>query len=135
MLQKTDLVSVRNVDPDDCPFIYATWLRGLRHGNDFFNDIDQTAYFEEYHKVIAGILLRPNTIISVACLKDDPGIILGYSVRSSQALHWVFVKKAWRGIGIAKSLVPSEINTVTHLTRVGRSLLKKKALKFNPFAL
>lgn len=71
--------------------------------------------------------------IKVACLKDSPDVILGYAVYEGHCLHWVQCKQAWRGIGIAKLLCPETITTVSHLTRLGKTLMFKKNLVFNPF--
>ena len=133
-MNKKDLITIRDGKPEDQGFIFATWLRGLRYGNSWFELIESVVYFKVYHDFIESILLRPTTTIKVACLKDDPEVILGYAVYSGPTLHWVFVKKAWRSIGIAKSLVPTNTTIVTHMTNVGLSILKKhKNVHFNPF--
>lgn len=132
---KSDLISVREVLPEDKNFIYATFLRGLYYGESWFSVIDKSVFMDNYHKVIEHILNNPNTLIKVACLKDTPSAILGYSVitKDNTVAHFCFVKKAWRGIGIATQLVPTTVTTITHLTKTGLSLLKKKDLTFNPF--
>lgn len=128
-----DLIAVRAVVADDVPFIISTWLKGLRFGNSWYKLIESKAYFKTYHAVIVAVMSRPTVSVSIACLKEDPSVILGYSVIEGNKLHWCQVKKAWRGIGIAKSLVPSTVTTVTHLTETGRSIFLKKDLIFNPF--
>jgi hypothetical protein len=135
-LTKTDLIAIRPGVLGDKNFILATWLRGLRYGNDWFEAIDPDFYFKHYNAVLEHILTRPDAAIMVACLKDDPEVILGYSVFSGTRLDWVFVKKNWRAIGIAKSLIPPNIEVVSHLTRTGVSLLRKSpSVKFNPFSI
>lgn len=135
-IDKKQLVAVRDGVDGDRNFILATWLKGLRYGNDWFEAIDSRIYFEFYHKVIEAILARPDTVVKVACLADDGDVILGYSISTGDILHWTFCKKEWRSIGIAKSLVPPTTHTVTHLTSLGRSIMRKHpTLKFNPFAL
>lgn len=133
-LDKTGLVSVRDVTAQDTNFIMSTWLKGLRYGNEWFEAIPSNIYFAAYHKVVEGILLKSNTEIKVACLKEDPDTILGYSVYSGNTLHFVFVRNRWRNIQIAKSLVPKEITVATHLTKIGKSILSKQSkIIFNPF--
>lgn len=119
---------------DDAAFIFSTWLKGLRFGNDWFGLIDSKVYFRVYHKVIENILSNPNTKVNVACLKEDPKVLLGYSVYTGSTLSWLHVKKAWRNIGLAKDLVPNNITSVSHITSIGRSILKKHPqVIFNPF--
>lgn len=133
-IERSALVGYRGAVPGDLPFVFSTFLKGLRHGNDWFERIDQDAYFKHYHEAIEHILADHRTQVKIACLKDDPEVILGYSISSNTHYHWVFVKKAWRGIGVGRDLMKSTATTVTHLTDVGVSLLKKRpGVKFNPF--
>ena len=91
---------------------------------------------ENYHKVAEALI--KNCLIKVACLKDDPEVILGYAILSKvhPAIHFFFVKIAWRGIGIARSLVPKDTHSATHLTKVGLSIIKKHpGIVFNPFLI
>lgn len=123
---------IRNAKETDKPFIYATWLRGLYHGNEWTSWVDKDIFFSKYHTVLERLLA--SSVISVSCLEDDPDTIMGYAVfdSSQKRLHWVFVKKAWRKLGIAKSLIPKDIVEVSHLTALGKKLLPE-GIKFNPF--
>lgn len=126
-----DNVIVRQASPDDISFILATWLKGYYHGNAFWQDVDRDLYFAKYKEVVLQLLATAN--VSVACLSDDNDVILGYSVHKGDVLHWMFIKKAWRKIGLAKLLIPhAGIKEVTHLTKIGRALLPKE-WKYNPF--
>lgn len=130
-----ELVDFRRAINSDVPFILSTFLKGLRYGNGWYKLIDSKVYFSVYHDIIVRILSKPEISVKVACLKEDPTIILGYSIVEGDRLHWVHVKKAWRHVKIATSLVPETITTVTHLTDVGKSIFLKKKLIFNPFVL
>ena len=138
-MNKTDLVAIRDFVAADWNFILATWLRGLYYGKTWFSEIPKDIFMEKYHAIIEAILGLKNVIVKVACLKDDPEVILGYAIMSEDrsTVHFTFVKSAWRGIGIAKSLIPPEMKQVTHLTKVGLSILKSKypGVQFNPFAI
>jgi len=133
-INKDELVAFRAGTMEDAGFIFSTWLKGLRFGNDWYALIDSKVYFSVYHKVIEDILSKPNVTVKVACLKEDPNVILGYAVYSNTRLDWVHIKRHWRNIGLAKDLVPNNIATVSHVTSVGRSILKKRNnITFNPF--
>lgn len=134
-LSKDELVMVRDGAPSDFPFIMSTWLKGLRFGNSWFSFIPSGIYYKFYSKVIETLLYQERTKVKIACLKDDPDVILGYSVFSDTSIHWAFVKKAWRKIGIANSIVPNGVATVTHLTDVGKAICKNKGFTFNPFEI
>ena len=138
-MQKANLVSIREALPADRAFILATWLRALYYGDTFFSMIPKDRFMKHYHKLVERFIDSPSALVQVACLKDDPEVILGYSVCHSSAdgivLDWIYVKKPWRGIGIAKSLVVPGVVSVSHLTKVGVSLMPKlpKAV-FDPFS-
>jgi hypothetical protein len=135
-LSKMNLVEIRDSVPDDLSFIFATWLKGLRYGNDWFGLIEPTAYHAHYHAVIEAILTNPAVTVKVACLKEDSDVVLGYAIYNKKTLHWVHVKKAWRSAGLAKSLVPADVDTVTHINKVGVSMLALRPhVRFNPFLI
>jgi hypothetical protein len=131
---RKELAMQRPYQQTDVHFIYATWLRGLYYGNDWFREIDQDIYFNAYSKSIENILSRTHVKIDVSCLKDDQDVVLGYVVYEKHVMHWIFVKQPWRKFGIAKDLLPKDIQIVTHLTKVGKSL-KPQNWIFNPFLI
>lgn len=132
-IEKQNLVKLRSFKIEDRNFILATWLRGLRFGNDWYEAIPSDLYYEVYHQIVDAILLDPSVDIKVACLKDDEDVILGYSVYSGSRVDWVFVKQAWRKIGIAKSLLPPSIKTISHLTKCANTWLKNHTdVEFHP---
>ena len=142
-LERKDLIVTRSYLPADRNFILATWLRGIFYGGTIFGEIPKNIFMERYHNILESFLLRTGNNIKVACLKDDPDVVLGYSVSRNikngeadiSVVDWVFVKSAWRKIGIGKLLMPNRINAVTHLTKAGLSILKQKMpdVIFNPF--
>lgn len=138
-MKKSDLITLRDWDKaQDHNFVLATWLKGLFFGSRYFSLIDRKSFFENYHRAVEFILSHPGVRVRVAVLKDDPSVIIGYSVTSQNdtILHWVHCKGAWRRIGIAKSLVPTTVQTVTHLTDVGISVLRKhRGIRFDPFII
>lgn len=136
-INKSELIAIRDYLPGDMNLILATWLRGLYYSDSWYSEIPKNIFMDQYHKIIKTILASPHTSVRVACLKEDPEVILGYAVLSNvhTAVHWVFCKKNWRGIGIAKDLVPNTVNSATHATKVGLGIMKKKGYIFNPFLI
>ena len=126
------LLKVRLATKDDEALIYQTWLKGLYFGSSWFSKMDQKTFFQKYRIVINDLLLRSQ--VFVAALKEDQDTVLGYSVIQENILHWIFVKTSWRKMGIAKRLLPDNINTVTHLTDLVRNILPKR-FKFDPFLI
>lgn len=132
-MDKRELIHIREAVTEDYNFIMATWLRGLYYGNDWFKRIDKEAFMHHYWGFINKLLTKPTTRIRVACLNDDPQIVLGYSVSEAPVLHWIFVKKAWRKIGLARDLTPKETTTITHITNVFDE--RRHHYKFDPFSV
>ncbi len=133
------LYDIRDMQPDDKNFILATFLRGLYYGDSWFTLIPKAIFMSNYKGVAEHLVSSPKVTVKVACLKDEPGVILGYVILSAdfQTVHWTFVKSAWRGKGIAKSLVPRHPAYCSHLSTLGLSLMKSKFPNtvFNPFQL
>jgi len=132
----TGLYDVRDYRPTDRSFVLATFLRGLYYGDSWFSEIPKDIFMENYKRVVEALLNSPNVVVKVACLKEDPDVILGYSILSSdlKAIAFVYVKSAWRKKGIGRSLLPQFPIAVTHLTALGKSLLSKlPGAVFNPF--
>lgn len=127
---------MRDMKEADKNFILATFLRGLYYGNYWWNDVPKQIFMDNY-KIVAEELLQ-QSMVKVACLKEDSDIILGYSILSTdfQVIHWVFVKSSWRQKGIAKNLLPKYPSAVTHLTKLGLKLLSKyENTVYNPFKI
>lgn len=126
---------IRDFREADRAFVKATFLRGMYHGDSWFSVMPKDLFMRNYALIIEALIAK--NLIQVACLTDDPDVIIGYSLISPdfQVMHWVFVKKAFRGLGIGKALIPMSIKVVTHLTKPGKSLMDKYKAIFNPFAI
>jgi len=139
MSEVADACDVRQYRDGDKAFIMATFLRGLYYGDSWFSLIPKDIFMENYKRVAEALLVHPSTGVRVACLREDPDVILGYCVHStvSSTAHWMFVKAAWRKQGIARKLLPFEPTTVSHLTAAGKSLVFEKFPNcvFNPFSV
>lgn len=131
------LYEIRDYRPEDRAFVTSTFLKGLYYGDSWFSLIEKTSFMHNYSKVIEA-LIDKQAQVKVACLKDDSDVILGYSILSPnhRVIHFVFVKARWRKIGIARSLIPPKPIAITHLTKLGLSLLTKlDGCVFDPFKI
>lgn len=126
----------RNVGADE-NFIFATWLRCYKHSSAFARRVPDKTFYLHHHAVVAGILDRAE--VTVATLADSDSTIIGYSVREPGVLHFVYVKKAFRRMGVATQLLAgTDVNgcVFTHWTE-GWDLLSKKwpNAQYNPYLL
>src|ERR1700675_2248172 len=84
------LYDIRFGTEEDNNFILATFLQGLYYGDSWFSLIPKAIFMANYKKVAQTLVTPGKTLIYVACLKDDPSVIIGYSVLSltAQTVHW-----------------------------------------------
>jgi GNAT superfamily N-acetyltransferase len=131
------LYKIRPYKESDKKFILATFLRGLYYGDFFFNEIPKNIFMDNYKFVAEKLITSKTNTVVIACLPDDEDVILAYSIMSSnfETIHWIYVKAAWRKQGIGKSITPLYPTYVSHLSKLGKELLKTKykETKFNPF--
>lgn len=137
MTTPTESIVIRPFREQDKNFILASWLRGLYYGGSWFSEIPKDVFMAYYHEHLERILKLSNTEIKIACLSSDNDVIIGYALfaKAQNALHWIHVKKNFRGIGVSKQLIPEDVRTATHANRVGLLLLKTRGWSFNPFIL
>lgn len=132
------IIELKGTDPafeEYFAFIMAFWLRGLKFGSEFFRAVDSLTYFQVYSKVIKALLKRPDCIVRLAVLADEPDTAIGWSVSEGKVLHFVYVKREARRQGVGMALLPKSFETATHMTKIGKSIWKAKFkhVKFNPF--
>ncbi len=140
MNEKFDgLYNIRPATDDDRNFILKSFLLGVYYGDTWFSKIPKRLFMDNYKIVIETLFNKYKNSIRIACLTEDPTVILGYSVLNptESVLYFVYVKQAWRERGIARSLVPETVTAVTHLTSLGETLIQKfkETPIFNPFLL
>lgn len=140
-----DAIHTRPYTKEDEAFIFATWLRSYRNSSQFARNIEHDTFYKWHHLIVERILERPTSRTLVAHPKDDPNIILGYLVTETQApenyIHWVFVKRPFRRMGVARKLFQAaEVNMdtahFTHWTFTVNDLIQKfPKLRYLPYAI
>lgn len=132
--------SGKNLPDNYHSVVIARWLNSLKRLNKLFKAIDNEAYYKHYEEFIKAILKRPNVVVNLAALSEDPDVIFGWSVFDciSHSLHYVHVQEPYRRQGISYDLIPDNIMWITHTTRHWEEYLGSKEkrfhkVKFNPF--
>lgn len=102
----------RKAVEDDIPFLTNSWLESYRHSPQI-RGVPNSVYFYYHHKVLEELLTRCTVL--VCCYPDRPSQILGYICAelfdTALVVHYVYVKKTFRKLGIGKSLVQEILNT------------------------
>jgi len=131
-------IKIREYLPDDKNFILTTmvkssyeWLSGKKER------------FAVYYSGIEDTLVRRyesgSLKVIVACDSEDENFILGYAIYDlGYNLHYVFVKMAFRNLGISKMILDhifkSKTNiTVSFWTKDIKYIQKKYNTEFNRF--
>jgi hypothetical protein len=116
--------------------LFSKFLTSLREGNDYFHLIDKEAYFGVYNAYFATLLDRPLSYVKLAVLTDEPDVVLGWALFEPRKLHYVYVHKVNRRIGVATELLKEPFEVCTHLTKMALEIWSDKHIetKFNPFA-
>ncbi len=98
-------VRLRPIKSDDVALVTNSWLMSYRDSCHVWGVPDQS-YFWCEHKILESLI--PRSAVVMACLEDDPNTILGwiaYEMASNcMVLHYLYVKKPFRGMKIAQRL-------------------------------
>ena len=133
------MFTIRQATLADKAFILSTWIKGAYYGHPWMQSIDSEAYYRFYPPVLERLLQKPSVNVLIACLSDEPDVVLGYLAYEPACSlgHFAFVKRAWRSKGILRTLLAEAgpITQVSHLTKPGNAIRIKKGYKFNPFTL
>jgi GNAT superfamily N-acetyltransferase len=115
--------------------VKSRWVKTYRSQNDFMRLVDADAYYFYYPHYVESVMKRAGTEIRLVVLSDDHDVVLGFSVTEGNTLHYVHVPRDYRRQGIAKTLLPENLEWFTHITKLGLKLWPEKMpkLKFNPF--
>lgn len=121
-------IKIRPACETDTAYLSSTWLKAYLSGSGLSGRMDHAAYFELHRPVVADLLARCSVL--VAHPEGDPDTILGFSVSEPTVLHWLYVRNAWRGNGIARQLLeaagliqPSPMSTATTAELAGTRLV------------
>lgn len=124
---------------DDLSFIYSSWLQSYFYGSNWPKSMAREIYFASHAEVIRLIMLRPGVCVTIASDKEDQSIIIGYMVsENDNVLHYSYVKKPFREMGIFNSLLKyTHLNydiSISHRTKdISSVLIKHQAPIYNPY--
>lgn len=101
-------LDIRLAEPSDVQFVVGTWIEGYRRGSPWAHRLRDRVFFRHHQPIIAALLERSEVL--VACDQSDPRVIYGdivYELSSPEgpAVHWVYVKKSLRRLGVAAHLL------------------------------
>lgn len=130
---------IRPPEASDLNFIQATFIKSMKSESSLGRSCSPRVFFAEFTRVIDHILAKSEILI--ACVKEDPGIILGYLIYEQNVIHYAFTKAAFRRLDIARDLIrhafPDQKSVLfSQNTNSSKKICEKyPELIFNPFLL
>jgi ribosomal protein S18 acetylase RimI-like enzyme len=119
---KAVLREVRN--GSDHAFLYSTWRNALWFAEKRDpKDADQ--FYKDASEKITAILKNPEALVKIACLADDPDMLLGWTVSHGTHLKFVYVKIDYRGKGIGRLLTKGFKTFDEPQTKIGKAIAEK----------
>jgi len=145
MTVKTLPILHRPMEPKDSSFIYSTWLKSYRQ-MPYAHNMSNDTFFYHHKQLIEKVLSKPNTTITMICESTDPDHLYGYSVVESYGaahiIHYVYMKHAYRKMGLTKDLLLTQIpllgqklTFVTHESRHHNIFKNKFNIEYNPYLI
>ena len=97
------LLKLRHLSDSDRGWVVTSWLRCVVDGEG--KSLPRAIAYRLYEPSIKQLIDR--SVIVVACLPEDPDVILGWVAIEAErsALHFVHVKGRWRRLGVASKLL------------------------------
>lgn len=131
---------IRPYAPGDESFVYSSWLKSYWDGYAaYISAMSPQTYWVEQRRLIARLFALPNTVVTVLASSTEPDVIVGWVMTNGQTVHYLYVKDAFRQMGLARSLLaavdlaPSAL-TYSHTTKRAEAILKKHRLAtYNPW--
>lgn len=108
----------RDMKPDDVAFVLDSWRRSFE-GAPAVKGAERIHYRQEMTRAIRRILDRAT--VRVRCDANDEDTIVGFAAFTGLELHYVYVKKEFRKMGVAKAMLEGlPIEAYTFLTPSAR---------------
>lgn len=135
-----DLVLIRRADADDAAFVFSYWLRDYYEHSAFARGVNKDTFMRFHHMVVERVIAR--SVMYVACDAEDPTICYGFVCAEGDVLHYIFVKRRFRGLGVGGRLLEAAgfgaagPKLFTHLTDTMISLRRRWPLaEYSPYHL
>jgi hypothetical protein len=99
-------IAIRAYDSiGDEAFVLSTWMKSYREAGAVRSVPTPIYNIGQRHRIV-GILKDIESFVLVASDIDTPELIYGYMVcRAPNVIHYLYVKQAYRQMGVAKALL------------------------------
>ena len=131
------VVTLRGIKPSDHNYVLATWSKGILDEVPF-RWMSQGVWRKHHARL--ELLVRGSANGVVAVNKDDEDHIIGYAIYCPQVIHWIYVKKPFRGLGIGRELFSNAVNEgepfkFSHHCKATKALASHYIAEYDPFTI
>ena len=133
--------ALRPAEPKDHPFIASAWVKEMRHA-PFSRHCPSGVYVPCQHALVHQILAGSDA--QIACDPANPDHLYGCAVHAGDVVHWLYVKSAYRGLGVGRALLfacfgdvlPEEV-VCTQASQLfeDKRLVERYRLVYSPYLL
>lgn len=114
---------------DEYPLVFDAWARSFKKSP--WAGCVPNHMWDAVSRATASEIINRGARVVVACAELDDGTrrVMGYSVSEPGVLHWLFVKRDYRGMGVGRALLAQTMGTgpgkwkYTHRTRASQHFL------------
>lgn len=111
-------VVIRPAEADDFALVFGSWCSSYERYSRLADYVRHYVGQNPTRVIdrIAKRIVERGARVDVASWADDPMVILGWACSEGQVLHYVWVRRDFRGQGIARQLVsPLAVTRVSHV--------------------
>jgi GNAT superfamily N-acetyltransferase len=112
---------VREGVEGDMPYVVQTWGESAR---SCYPDTPTGDYWRHLRRYVESLQEWDDRLV-IAHPPDAPELIWGWAMFDGEQVAWVYVRRALRGIGIARALCGSKLTTFARLTPEARRIKDK----------
>jgi len=133
-----EFFSIRKFDyKNDSDFVFSSWISSYQN-SEFAKNIFLPIYQTNHRDLINKVLFNNNqTNAYIAVNKHDSNQFYGYAVGTADCLHFIYVKKIFRRLGIGTILLkelnlPKRVEYSHYLAPI-EHLMRRKEAFYNPY--
>jgi GNAT superfamily N-acetyltransferase len=136
-------IRIRAATDADVAYVLNSWLETYRRESLWSKHMENDVFYPNHRPIAVECVEQDDTI--VAADANDPTHLIGFACgrrhRGGLAMHFVYVKFAFRGFGVGRALLTAfewkdkEPIVATHWTRAIDGLSMKIPIAYNPYLL
>lgn len=134
-------LSYRAATAEDIPFIQSSWGSSYYAGTQAVKLLTPNEFHFCHRPLRERFIEQTNKQIIVCTPDDDRWLILGWIavevIPSASVIHYVYVKSAFKGQGIARELIRRTVKSspviFTHLTERAAKIMARKPGTYGQF--